>query len=110
MLYLVDELMPIGEFSERSGLSQKRLRSYAGEGLLVPTAVDPASGYRYYSPGQLHEAQVIDSLRQAGLSLADIRVGRAIHPQTSLKPGRGTWTATHCYVRKRWMGSQPLGC
>lgn len=75
MLPPVDELMPIGEFSGRSGLSQKRLRSYAAEGLLVPAAVDPSSGYRYYSPGQLREAQVIDALRQAGLSLADIRVG-----------------------------------
>lgn len=70
--------MPIGEFSERSGLSQKRLRSYAAEGLLVPAAVDPASGYRYYSPGQLHEAQVIDALRQAGLSLAEVRVGLSL--------------------------------
>lgn len=65
--------MPIGEFSDRSGLSPKRLRSYASEGLLIPAAVDPASGYRYYSPGQLHEAQVIDALRQAGMSLVDIR-------------------------------------
>ena len=80
MLHLVDGLMPIGEFSERSGLSQKRLRSYAAEGLLVPAAVDPASGYRYYSPGQLHEAQVIDALRQVGLSLADIRVGLSRPP------------------------------
>lgn len=70
----MDELMPIGEFSERSGLSQRRLRSYAAEGLLVPAAVDPASGYRYYSPGQMHEAKVIDALRQAGMSLADIRL------------------------------------
>lgn len=66
--------MPIGEFSERSGLSAKRLRSYAAEGLLVPAAVDPASGYRYYSPGQLSDARVIDALRQAGVPLADIRV------------------------------------
>lgn len=77
-LHPVNELMPIGEFSERSGLSQKRLRSYAAEGLLVPAAVDPASGYRYYSPGQLHEAQVIDALRQAGLSLAEVRVGLSL--------------------------------
>jgi PPM family protein phosphatase len=73
MLLLVDDLMPIGEFSTRSGLSLKRLRSYAAEGLLVPAAVDPASGYRFYSPGQLHEAQVIDALRQAEMPLADIR-------------------------------------
>jgi len=69
----VDDLMAIGEFSERSGLSAKRLRTYAAEGLLAPAAVDPASGYRYYSPGQLADARVIDALRQAGVPLADIR-------------------------------------
>ncbi len=64
--------MPIGEFSERSGLSPRRLRSYAAAGLLVPAAVDSSSGYRYYSPRQLRRAQVIDALRNAGISLADI--------------------------------------
>jgi serine/threonine protein phosphatase PrpC len=65
--------MPIGEFSERSGLSVNRLRTYAAEGLLVPAAVDPSSGYRYYSPGQLPEAEMIDTLRQAGMPLVDIQ-------------------------------------
>jgi serine/threonine protein phosphatase PrpC len=69
----VDELMAIGEFSDRSGLSAKRLRTYASEGLLAPAAVDPSSGYRYYSPGQLAEALVIDALRRAGVPLSDIR-------------------------------------
>jgi PPM family protein phosphatase len=64
--------MPIGEFSERSGLSPKRLRSYAAEGLLVPAAVDSGSGYRYYSPGQLRDAQLIDTLRAAGMPLAGV--------------------------------------
>ena len=74
MLHGVDDLMPIGEFSERSGLSPKRLRSYAADGLLVPEAVDSGSGYRYYSPGQLREAKLIDALREAGIPLADIAV------------------------------------
>jgi protein phosphatase len=68
----VDDLMPIGEFSEQSGLSAKRLRSYAAAGLLVPAAVDASSGYRYYGPGQLRDAQLIDALRAAGVPLADI--------------------------------------
>jgi protein phosphatase len=68
----MDDLMSIGEFSERSGLSPKRLRSYAAAGLLVPAGVDSTSGYRYYSPGQLGEAQLIDALRNAGLPLADV--------------------------------------
>jgi protein phosphatase len=38
----------------------------------VPTAVDASSGYRYYSPGQLHEARVIDNLRRAKVPLAEI--------------------------------------
>ena len=65
--------MAIGEFSERSGLSAKRLRTYAAQGLLGPTAVDPGSGYRYYSAGQLADAQVIDALRKAGVPLTEIR-------------------------------------
>jgi PPM family protein phosphatase len=69
----VDELMAIGEFSERSGLSARRLRTYAAEGLLAPAAVHPGTGYRYYSPDQLAEALLIDALRQADVSLADIR-------------------------------------
>jgi len=64
--------MAIGVFSERSGLSPKRLRSYAAAGLLIPAALDSASGYRYYSPGQLREARVIDALREAGMPLADV--------------------------------------
>jgi len=68
----MDDLMPIGEFSERSGLSPKRLRSYAAAGLLLPAAIDSSSGYRYYSPGQMREARLIDALRTAGVPLAEI--------------------------------------
>jgi len=67
-----DDLMPIGEFSERSGLSQKRLRTYAAAGLLVPAAIDSSSGYRYYSSGQLRDARLIDALRLAGVPLAEV--------------------------------------
>jgi len=74
MLHVVDDLMAIGEFSDRSGISAKRLRTYAAEGLLAPAAVDASSGYRYYSPGQLADARVIDALRRAGVALAEIRV------------------------------------
>jgi PPM family protein phosphatase len=68
----VDELLAIGEFSARSGLSAKVLRSYAAAGLLVPAAVDPWSGYRYYAPSQLPEARLILLLRQAGVPLNEI--------------------------------------
>ena len=89
MLHPVDDLMAIGEFSDRSGLSAKRLRTYAAEGLLAPAAVDPGSGYRYYSPGQLADARLIDALRQAGVPLADIRAFKRSHPKISSMSGRG---------------------
>ena len=69
----VDLLLSIGEFSERCGLSAKVLRTYASAGVLTPAAVDSASGYRFYSPGQVHQAKVIAALRQAGVPVADIR-------------------------------------
>src|SRR4051794_39246908 len=64
--------MSIGDFSGLSGLSPKRLRSYAASGLLPPAAVDPVTAYRYYAPGQLPDARLIDALRRAGIPLAGI--------------------------------------
>ena len=69
----MDELLAIGDFSARSGLSAKVLRSYAAAGLLVPTAVDPWSGYRYYSLSQLAEARLILLLRRAEIGRASCR-------------------------------------
>jgi serine/threonine protein phosphatase PrpC len=68
----VDELLSIGDFSDRCGLSAKMLRSYAAAGLLVPAAVDGSSGYRYYSTGQLHRARIIALLRRAGIAVDQI--------------------------------------
>jgi PPM family protein phosphatase len=68
----VDELLAIGEFAARSGLSARMLRTYAAAGLLVPAAVDGCSGYRYYSPGQLEQARLILLLRRAGVRLSEI--------------------------------------
>lgn len=64
--------MPIGEFSERTGLTPKRLRSYAVKGLLSPAAVDANSGYRYYSPAQLSDARLIETLRTGDMPLTQI--------------------------------------
>jgi len=83
MLHSVDDLMPIGEFSDRSGLSAKRLRTYAAEGLLAPAAVDPGSGHRYYSPGQLGDARVIDALRRARAARRHSRIQVSALPGTA---------------------------
>lgn len=66
------ELLSIGDFSSRCGLSAKMLRSYAAAGLLIPAVIDGSSGYRYYSTGQLHQARVIALLRRAGIAVDEI--------------------------------------
>ncbi|HET7015718.1 MAG TPA: protein phosphatase 2C domain-containing protein [Streptosporangiaceae bacterium] len=68
----MEELLAIGEFSARSSLSPRMLRSYAAVGMLVPAAVDRFTGYRYYSPEQLGEAKLILLLRQAGVPVNEI--------------------------------------
>lgn len=61
-----------GEFATAARLSPKALRLYAEQGLLLPASVDPATGYRFYSPEQLPRARLIGRLRRLGLPLARI--------------------------------------
>jgi DNA-binding transcriptional MerR regulator len=63
----------IGEFARRSRLSLKALRLYDERGVLVPSRVDPASGYRYYDTAQLDQARLVVMLRQLQLPLAAIK-------------------------------------
>jgi DNA-binding transcriptional MerR regulator len=54
-------------------LSVKALRHYHDVGLLEPAEVDPASGYRFYEPGQVPIAQVIRRFRDLGMPLEEIK-------------------------------------
>jgi DNA-binding transcriptional MerR regulator len=72
MIVAVDDMITIGDFSSRCGLSPKVLRAYAEAGVLVPALVDPTSGYRYYELAQLDQAETVRLLRRAGVGLADI--------------------------------------
>ena len=66
------ELMTIGRFSRITGLTVKALRHYDEVGLLRPAAVDPETGYRSYSSGQVRSAERIRMLRRLELPLDDI--------------------------------------
>ena len=66
-------LLRTGAFARASSLSVKALRLYHETGLLVPSVVDPETGYRAYSPAQLTDAAIIRLLREVGVSLQDIR-------------------------------------
>ncbi|WP_024801060.1 MerR family transcriptional regulator [Nocardia sp. BMG51109] len=63
----------IGEFSRLTYLSVKTLRYYHEVGLLEPATIDPASGYRRYSTGQVAQAHLIRRLRELNMPLPEIR-------------------------------------
>jgi len=66
-------LVPIGRFSQMTRLSVKALRLYDEKGLLTPSRVDPASGYRYYDLGQANRAEAVRILRSVEMPLDEIR-------------------------------------
>ena len=74
------EEISIGEFARRSRLSLKALRLYDERGVLVPSRVDQASGYRYYGTAQLEEARLVVMMRQLQFPLAAIKELLACDP------------------------------
>lgn len=66
-------LLPIGQFSQACGLSVTALRHYDASGVLVPTFVDPVSGYRYFQREQVRTAQSIRALRQLDIPVEEVR-------------------------------------
>jgi DNA-binding transcriptional MerR regulator len=70
----------IGEFARRSRLSLKALRLYGERGVLVPSRVDQASGYRYYDTAQLDDARLVVMMRELQLPLAGVRELLACDP------------------------------
>jgi DNA-binding transcriptional MerR regulator len=66
------QLLSIGEFAEATQLTPKALRLYDEQGLLRPTSVDAANGYRYYSSAQIAAGRLIRTLREMSASLSEI--------------------------------------
>jgi DNA-binding transcriptional MerR regulator len=62
----------ISAFAGLAGVSAKTLRAWDELGLFRPAWIDPATGYRGYSPAQLPELRRIVALRDVGVPLAEI--------------------------------------
>ena len=77
------DLMSIGEFARRSGLSPKALRLYDKLGLLPPARVDADSGYRFYQAAHLERARLVAALRQLQTPLAEIEAILDLEPSAA---------------------------
>lgn len=67
------ERFTIGQMAEVNHVTKKTLMLYHKHGLLVPEQVDAQTGYRYYSLAQCSTLDMIQQLKQVGLSLAEIK-------------------------------------
>ncbi|NIH78149.1 MerR family transcriptional regulator [Amycolatopsis viridis] len=67
----VDGTFTIGELSRRTGLPVKTIRFYSDEGLLPP-ADRTGSGYRLYDVTAMARLELIKTLRELGLGLAEV--------------------------------------
>lgn len=68
-----ETLLLVGTFAKRAGLSASALRYYDDVGLLKPSRVDQATGYRYYSEAQLEQAELICFLRTLEMPIGELR-------------------------------------
>ncbi|HEY2638896.1 MAG TPA: helix-turn-helix domain-containing protein [Streptosporangiaceae bacterium] len=84
--------MSIGQFARLSRLSPKALRLYDELGLLRPARVDPDSGYRWYTAGQLDSARLVASLRQIGVPLAQIQLILSQEPEAAAAQVGAYWS------------------
>jgi DNA-binding transcriptional MerR regulator len=66
-------MLSIGDFARLGGLSVRMLRHYDAVGLLVPAAVDPYTGYRWYDAGQLARLNRVLALKDLGFTLDQVR-------------------------------------
>jgi DNA-binding transcriptional MerR regulator/effector-binding domain-containing protein len=64
--------MRIGDLARLGGVSVRMLRHYHEIGLLTPEHVDETTGYRSYRAGQLELLRRIVTLKDLGLSLAEV--------------------------------------
>jgi DNA-binding transcriptional MerR regulator len=69
----VPDTLTIGEFSRITHLSVKTLRHYHEVGLLEPVDVDPRTGYRHYTTGQIPTAQVIRRFRSLNMPVENVK-------------------------------------
>jgi DNA-binding transcriptional MerR regulator len=80
-------MLRIGEFARLTNVPVKTLRYYDELGLITPTRVDPATGYRYYSAEQLPRLHRLLALKELGFTLD--QVARILNDGVTLEQLRG---------------------
>ncbi|HVT87924.1 MAG TPA: MerR family transcriptional regulator [Tepidisphaeraceae bacterium] len=67
-------MFSVGEFSRVTGITVKALRLYHEQQLLIPSHIDPQTGYRYYHESLIERARAIVYLRNLELPIEQIKL------------------------------------
>jgi DNA-binding transcriptional MerR regulator len=68
----VRTVLSIGELARTSGLSVSALRFYDKAGVLTPHAVDPRTGYRWYTDRHVDAAVLVAAMRRVGMPVKEM--------------------------------------
>ena len=80
-------MLSIGELALHTGVSVRMLRHYDALGLVTPEQVNPASGYRWYTPSQIGRVTSLVTLKELGSTLDQCR--SLLDEQISFEEMRG---------------------
>ncbi|HTA09745.1 MAG TPA: MerR family transcriptional regulator [Streptosporangiaceae bacterium] len=89
----------IGTVARLAQVSVRTLRHYDDIGLLTPARVDPLTGYRHYTPGQVLRLHRILVLRDLGVPLSQI--GQLIDDDVTVDELRGILRLRQAEARAR---------
>ena len=92
-------MIKIGDFARLCRVSVATLHHYDDMGLLKPIAVDPFTGYRYYSVSQMPRLNRILALKDLGFSLEQI--DQVLSGGLSLEQLRGMLKMKHAEVERQ---------
>ncbi|MET9263290.1 MerR family transcriptional regulator [Amycolatopsis sp. NPDC004079] len=92
-------MFTIGEFARHGRVSVRMLRHYDTLGLLRPAEVDPHTGYRRYTAGQLAALNRIVALKDLGFGLGE--VAALLDDQVTPEQVRGMLTLRRAELAER---------
>lgn len=83
---MTDELLQIGEFAERVGLSQRTVRYYEEQGLVEPHK-RTTGGFRLYTEWEIDRLLLIKQMKPLGFTLEDMSRLLAAREVAQADPG-----------------------
>ncbi len=101
--------IPIGRFSLITRIPEKALRCYDSRGILVPSAKETLTGYRYYTQDQIAQGVMVRTLQGLGFPPTEIGVILAARERRDGEAIREVFSRRSDKVRSEIVRLQKIG-